>query len=183
MRGHLRERSPGHLAIVIDVRDPAPASASATGTPSWAPSARPQVESPELIASVGKGAYVEPPTRSTVAEFVRGSRRHGGKPPAPSRRGQRSAIDNWSSTKSHRTSAQSRCRSFTRLDVEEWHTTLAPRWPCLPHHRPCAPRCLSKALGDAERDGAVVKGVCKLQKAPRVTESEMVIVQDVARPG
>jgi len=39
---------------------------------------------------------------------------------------------------------------------------------------------LSKALGDAERDGAVVKNVCKLQKAPRITESEMVIVQDVA---
>ena len=37
---------------------------------------------------------------------------------------------------------------------------------------------LSKALGDAERDGAVVKNVCKLQKAPRVTESDMVIVQD-----
>ena len=42
-----------------------------------------------------------------------------------------------------------------------------------------AHRVLGAALSDAERDGAVVKNVCKLQKAPKVPESEMVIVQDV----
>ena len=36
-----------------------------------------------------------------------------------------------------------------------------------------------KALGDAESDGLVVKNVCRLQKAPKVAEREMVIVQDV----
>jgi integrase len=38
---------------------------------------------------------------------------------------------------------------------------------------------LSKALSDAERDGVVVKNVCKLQKAPKVAETEMAIVHDV----
>ena len=38
MRGHLRERSPGHWAIVIDVRDSPPGGANAAGTPSPAPS-------------------------------------------------------------------------------------------------------------------------------------------------
>ena len=42
-----------------------------------------------------------------------------------------------------------------------------------------AHRVLSKALSDAESDGLVVRNVCKLQKAPKVAESEMAIVQDV----
>ena len=47
----------------------------------------------------------------------------------------------------------------------------------LPHHRPCA-RGAVQGARRAECDGAVVNYVCKLQKAPRVTESDMVIVQD-----
>ena len=42
-----------------------------------------------------------------------------------------------------------------------------------------AHRVLSRALSDAESDGVVVRNVCKLQRAPKVAESEMVIVQDV----
>ena len=62
--------------------------------------------------------------------------------------------------------------------MEAWHTTLrngglAAR--TIGH----AHRVLGKALGDAERDGLIIKNVCKLQRAPKVTESEMVIVQDV----
>src|SRR6266404_9475560 len=53
----------------------------------------------------------------------------------------------------------------------------APRRTSTPHDRPRAP--LGKALSDAESDGLVVKNVCKLRKAPKVAESEMVIVQDV----
>jgi len=69
-------------------------------------------------------------------------------------------------------------QKLTRLDVEGWHTALrngglAAR--TIGH----AHRVLGKALGDAERDGAVVKNVCKLQKVPKVTEVEMVIVRDV----
>jgi integrase len=62
--------------------------------------------------------------------------------------------------------------------MEAWHTTLrngglAAR--TIGH----AHRVLGKALGDAERDGLIIKNVCKLQRAPKVTQSEMVIVQDV----
>jgi integrase len=38
---------------------------------------------------------------------------------------------------------------------------------------------LHKALNDAERDGVVVRNVCKLQKAPKVPDSEMPIVTDL----
>ena len=69
-------------------------------------------------------------------------------------------------------------QKLTRLDVEAWHTTLrngglAAR--TIGH----AHRVLSKALSDAESDGLVVRNVCKLQRAPKVAESEMAIVQDV----
>ena len=62
--------------------------------------------------------------------------------------------------------------------MEGWHTTLrngglAAR--TIGH----AHRVLGGALRDAERDGAVVKNVCKIQKPPKVAETEMVIVQDV----
>jgi hypothetical protein len=38
---------------------------------------------------------------------------------------------------------------------------------------------LGKALSDAEKDGAVLKNICKVQKVPKVAETEMVISQDV----
>ena len=60
-----------------------------------------------------------------------------------------------------------------------WHTTLrtgglAAR--TIGH----AHRVLGKALRDAEKDNLVIKNVCKLQSAPKVTDEEMVIVRDVA---
>jgi integrase len=68
MKGHLRERSPGHWAIVIDVRD------SATGKRkrrwhSFAGSKRQaQIECAQLITKLQSGTQVDP-TRITVAEF------------------------------------------------------------------------------------------------------------------
>ena len=40
MKGHLRERSPGRWAIVIDVRDPTTGKRKSNGTPSSARSAK-----------------------------------------------------------------------------------------------------------------------------------------------
>jgi integrase len=69
-------------------------------------------------------------------------------------------------------------QKVSRLDIEAWHTTLrnaglAPRSIAHAH------RVLSMALRDAERDGLVIKNICKIQKAPKVPDTEMVIVQDV----
>jgi hypothetical protein len=60
MKGHIRERSPGHWAIVIEQRDSVTGKRkrrwhSFTGSKREA-----QVECARLIASVGKGDYVEP---------------------------------------------------------------------------------------------------------------------------
>jgi len=178
MKGHIRQRGKRSFELKFDAgRGPATGKRKVQYHSFKGTKREAQVKLAELIASVGKGAYVEP-HKVAIADFVR------------------ARVDRWEAAGaiSARTAQRYRqllehqiaphlgakpLQKLTRLDVEEWHTTLrhgglASR--TIGH----AHRMLSKALGDAERDGAVVKNVCKLQKAPRVTEREMVIVQDVA---
>lgn len=143
----------------------------------------------KLIASAGTSSYVEP-SKVAVRDFVL------------------ARVDQWEAAGeiSARTAQRYRqltehqivphlgnkvLQKLTRLDVEAWHTTLrndglAPR--TIGH----AHRVLGKALSDAERDGMVVRNVCKLQKTslpcsascavcvwPRVIAQEMAIVRDV----
>ncbi|AZO63025.1 MULTISPECIES: tyrosine-type recombinase/integrase [unclassified Mesorhizobium] len=71
MKGHIRERSPGHFAIVLDVGEVDPKTGkkkrkwhSFTGTKREA-----QKEAARLIAELDAGTYTEP-TKQTVAEFL-----------------------------------------------------------------------------------------------------------------
>ncbi|MEQ1405661.1 tyrosine-type recombinase/integrase [Neorhizobium sp. Rsf11] len=71
MKGHIRERSPGKWAIVLDVGEPDPKTGkkkrkwhSFTGTKRQA-----QAECARLIAEITTGRYVEP-TKQTVGEFL-----------------------------------------------------------------------------------------------------------------
>jgi integrase len=69
MKGHIRERSPGNWAIVIDVRDPETGKRrrkwhSFKGTKREA-----QIESSRLISAISGGAYIEP-ARMTVGQFL-----------------------------------------------------------------------------------------------------------------
>jgi len=69
MRGHLRERSPGHWAIVIDARDPQTSQRkrrwhSFAGTKRQA-----QVEAARLISELQNGTHIDP-SRMTVAAFL-----------------------------------------------------------------------------------------------------------------
>jgi integrase len=68
VRGHLRERSPGHWAIILDVPDPQTGKRrrkwhSFKGTKREA-----QVESARLIATLQGGGYLEP-SKTTLAQF------------------------------------------------------------------------------------------------------------------
>lgn len=70
MKGHIRERSPGKFAIVLDVGEPDPNTGkkkrkwhSFTGTKREA-----QKECARLIAEMSSGTYVEP-TKQTVEQF------------------------------------------------------------------------------------------------------------------
>ena len=69
MKGHLKERSPGHLAIVLDVRDPATGKTrrrwhSFRGSASATPKSNARAWSPALKG----GTYIDP-NKTTLAEF------------------------------------------------------------------------------------------------------------------
>jgi integrase len=69
VKGHIRERSPGHFAIVLDTRDPATGSRrrrwhSFTGTKREA-----QIECARLISEMSTGTYLEP-AKMTLAQFL-----------------------------------------------------------------------------------------------------------------
>jgi integrase len=69
MKGHLKERSPGHWAIVLEQRDPATGKRkrkwhSFNGTKREA-----QIECARLISALSGGTYLEP-NKTTVAEFL-----------------------------------------------------------------------------------------------------------------
>jgi integrase len=70
MRGHIRERSPGRWAIVIDVRDPSTGERkrrwhSFAGTKRQA-----QVRCAELISELQRGAGVVDPSRETLSSYL-----------------------------------------------------------------------------------------------------------------
>jgi integrase len=69
MRGHLKERSPGHWAIVLDVRDPETGKRKRKWHSFEGTKREAQVECSKLIAAMTGGTYVDP-SRQTVAQFL-----------------------------------------------------------------------------------------------------------------
>jgi integrase len=70
MRGHLKERSPNHWAIVIDVRDPETGKRKRKWHSFKGTKREAQVERCRLIADMAAGNYVEASARLTVAAFL-----------------------------------------------------------------------------------------------------------------
>jgi integrase len=176
MKGHIRERSPGHWAIVIEMRDPVTEKRKRKWHSFKGAKREAQVKCAELVAAMSRGSYVER-SKITVAEFVR-SRidqwEAAGEITARTAQRYRQLLDNQIVPHLGTKSLQ----KITRLDIEGWHTTLrngglAAR--TIGH----AHRVLGKALRDAEKDNLIVKNATKLQRAPKVTDEEMVIVRDV----
>jgi integrase len=69
MRGHLRERSPGHWAIVIDVRDPATGERKRKWHSFRGTKRQAQIECARLISELQGGVYLEP-SKTTLAQFL-----------------------------------------------------------------------------------------------------------------
>jgi integrase len=175
MRGHIRERSPGHWAIVIDVRDPLTGKRRRKWHSFKGSKREAQVKCAELIAIAGRGDYFEP-SKATVGDFVR------------------KRIDQWEANGNitARTAQRYRqlvahqivphlgtmvLRKLRPLDIEVWHTTLRAtvRARTIAH----AHHVLSKALRDAARNDLVRRNVCTIQPAPRLEGTETAIVRDV----
>jgi integrase len=174
MRGHLRERSPGRWAIVIDLHDVAGKRRrkwhSFRGTRREA-----QVKCAELIAALSQGGYVEP-TKVTVSEFARARVAQweaAGDITARTAQRYRQLVE-------HQIAPHLGTKVLRRLrplDVEQWHTTL--RGTIAARTIGHAHRLLSKVLRDAVRNDLCSRNVCTEQPAPRVEGSEIAIVRDV----
>ena len=182
MKGHIRERSPGHWAIVIDVVD-----AQGRRKRKWhsfrGTKREAQKECSRLITEIGQGSYVES-SKETVESFVR------------------ARIDQWEAAGdiSARTAQRyrqlfenqivphlgaKRVQKLKPLDIEEWHATLKREGRVRGEGGVAARtighahRVLGKALKDATKNDLVSRNVTKAQSAPKVTDEDMVIVQDV----
>jgi integrase len=183
MKGHLRERSPGHWAIVIDVRDPQTGKRKRRWHSFKGTKREAEIKRAELIAAVGRGGYVEP-SKTTVADFVR------------------ARVDQWEAAGDISARTAQRYRQLVEnqivphlgtktlqklrpLDIEGWHTTLRnggrvrDKGGIAARTVGHAHRVLSKALADAAKNDLVTRNVAKAEPAPKVTDDEMVIVQDV----
>jgi integrase len=68
MRGHLKERSPGHWAIVLDVRDPETGKRKRRWHSFRGTKRQAQDECARLIAEMNGGTYVDP-SRITLAKY------------------------------------------------------------------------------------------------------------------
>ena len=69
MKGHIRERSPGRWAIILDVRDPATGKRRRRWHSFAGNKRQAQVEAARLISELQDGAAVDP-SRMTVAAFL-----------------------------------------------------------------------------------------------------------------
>jgi integrase len=69
MKGHIRERSQGHWAIVLDIRDPGTGRRRRKWHNFAGTKREAQVECARLVAALSGGSYVEP-SKTTVAQFM-----------------------------------------------------------------------------------------------------------------
>ena len=69
MKGHIRERSAGHWAIVIDVRDPATGRRRRKWHTFAGTKRQAQIECARLISELNGGLYIEP-SKITVGQFL-----------------------------------------------------------------------------------------------------------------
>ena len=160
MSGSIRRRGKQSWELKFDLgRDPATGKRASRYHSFRGNKRAAQLRLAELIAAASSGSYIEP-SKTTIADFAR------------------ARVDQWEAAGSITARTAQRYRQLvenqivpylgikalqkvTRLDVEGWHTTLrnsglAAR--TIGH----AHRVLGGALRDAERDGLVVKNVCKI---------------------
>jgi integrase len=69
MKGHIRERSPGHWAIILDINDPTTGKRRRKWHSFKGTKRKAQEECARLISQIKEGSYVEP-SKTTLAEFL-----------------------------------------------------------------------------------------------------------------
>jgi integrase len=182
MKGHIRQRGKGSWELKFDAgHDPTTGARkiqyhSFRGTKRAA-----QDKLSELLASIGKGDYVEP-SKLTVAVHVR------------------ARVNQWAAAGEVGARSAERYRQLVEtaivphlgpvalqklkpFDIERWHTTLQTsgrrRRPggLNPRTIRQAHSILDKALREAEKNGLISKNVCKVQPPPKMVKKESAILK------
>src|SRR5262249_17694074 len=179
MKGHIRERSPGHWAIVID--EPSESGRRKQRWHSFKGTKREaQGKLHELIASIRKGDYVEP-SKLTVAQYVRGRIAQWAAAGEISPK----TTERYTELLDNQIVPHLGAKAIQKLrpaDIEAWHTALKTsgrkdgRGGVSNRTIGHAHRVVSKALRDAVRHNVVVKNVAAEEGAPAVDADEMVIL-------
>jgi hypothetical protein len=144
-----------------------------------------QAELIRLLAQVAEGGHVDP-TKLTVGRYVRERLAHwtstGSISPFTARRYEQLIVGQIIPHLGGKL-----LQRLSTRDIEHWHAFLLSKGR-LDGHRPNgtnglsartighAHRLLSKTLREAMRHGLIGKNVCTLERAPRVTTAEMVIL-------
>jgi len=179
MKGHIRQRSPGHWAIILDIHKDGTRKRkwhSFKGTKREA-----QDECARLISTMKEGSYVET-SKLTVGRHLL------------------DRLAQWETKIGHKTAERYRelinnqiiphlgakqLQKLKAIDIERWHNTLVTTGRkdgaggvsarTVGH----AHRVLSKALKEAARFDLVVKNVASVEKPPKVErENEIQIVEE-----
>jgi integrase len=172
MKGHIRERSPGHWAIVIDVRDPHTGKRrrrwhSFAGTKRQA-----QVECARLISEMQGGGSVDP-SRVTVGEFLDRFERDWVAINAGARTAERYR-DALAHVRRHL--GETQLQKVRPAEIAALYATLsrsglAPRTVQMVH------RVLHRALGQAKAWGIIRDNVTETVKPPPAPDQEKEILQ------
>ena len=184
-KGHIRRRSENSWELKYDIESDGGRRTiykSFKGTKRQA-----QAELTKLLAQASEGNHVDP-TKLTVAEHLRARFAHW----------KLAKIIDGSTSQRYNELIEFNIvpylgtrplQRLSTLDIETWHTTLMTRG-----RRPRtgyvdksegglsartighAHKILSKAINEAMKHGLVVRNVCKLQRAPKVTAEEVEIL-------
>jgi integrase len=178
MKGHIRQRSPGHWAIIFDInRDGARRRKwhSFRGTKKEA-----EAERARLIVAMNEGAYVEA-NKLTVGKFLldRIAQWEAAKRITPK------SAERYRELANNQVLpfiGEKRLQTLKAIDIENWHNTLIASGHkkgkggvsvrTVGH----AHRLLSKAIREAQKFDLVVKNVAATEKPPKVDGDEVQIV-------
>lgn len=179
MKGHIRERSPGHFAIVLSIgagKNRKLKWHSFRGTKRQA-----QAECARLITGLKEGSYVEP-SKLTLADHLKARLEQweaSNKISAKTAERYAELINNQIAPRIGAITLQ----KLTVADIEGWHNALASSGRqdgkgglsnrTIGH----AHRVLSKALKDASKFDLVMKNVATAQQPPTPEDEEVVIVE------
>src|SRR5262249_43992933 len=172
MKGHLRERSPGHWAIILDAKDPITGERkrrwhSFAGTKRQA-----QIECARLIAELQSGASIDP-NKITVAEFLdrferdwvavhvsrcSGERYHG-------------ALSHVRQHLGDRSLQKLRAADIASLYATMTRSGSAPRTIQVTH------ACIPGALDQAKAWGLVRDNVAAIVRPPKAPDQETAMLQ------